>query len=100
MSITKDAVKTLKNSFVGCLVIIHLKDIVIPIIGPNEEDFDVNAMIDGFVVDIDQDFVYLGLEDGSILRAVPHASIGPIDIAMDNQPSLIDSFPSDDQEIH
>ena len=53
MSITKGAVKKLKEAFLDCLVIIHLKDVVIPIVGPNEEDFDVNAMIDGYVVDID-----------------------------------------------
>lgn len=87
MSITQESAEALRDAFMERPVIVYLKDMQIIMPGP-ENDLAVSAMSEGFVVDIDEDFVYLGLEDGTVTRALSHAAIG----IMELQSAAIDAF--------
>jgi hypothetical protein len=57
-------------------------------------------MMDGYVIDIDQDFYYVGLEDGTILKTVPHDVLGPVELAMETLGEEFIDFPTNGEEVH
>lgn len=98
MSISKTAVKNIKQLLVDQLVVIVLKGINIMI--PNgEEEMAVSAMLSGILSDVDQDNVYITDEFGSV-KVVPHDSIGVLELAEHQDELLTDQFPQDGDEVH
>ncbi len=59
----------------------------------------VSTMADGLVIDIDEDFVHLGLPDGSITRSIPHESVGLMEIQF-MEGSMDDSDFPFDEDVH
>lgn len=72
MGITAKAARKLKSVYIDEQVIIYLRDMTIATVDENNQEVKLTAMIEGYVVDIDQDFLYLGLPDGTITKTVAH----------------------------
>lgn len=66
----------------------------------NEGTIDVTAMIQVYVIDIDQEFIYTGLPDGTILRTIGHDTVAMIEIAVPEVSDIRMELPSDSDEVH
>lgn len=80
MSLSKASVKLLSESYLGQQVVVFLKDLNITTFDEEAGEARISMAIDGIVVEIDADFLHLGLPDGSITRSIPHTSVGLIEI--------------------
>lgn len=49
-------------------------------ISEDQQEVRISMVVEGYVINIDTDFVYLGLPDGTINRIVPHSTIGLMEI--------------------
>lgn len=97
--ISKKSADTLLKLFAGETVIFYLKDMKISAISDDGEHVSFNGMIDGFVVDIDEYFFYLGDEDGNVDKAIGHSLIAIVEIAQ-YEPEIHVEMPSSDDEVH
>lgn len=80
MGISKAAVKTLIDCFVNEEVIIFLKQMNVVAVSSEGDQMEVTAMIQGFLVHVDQDFLYLGLPDGEVTRSIGHDTAQMIEL--------------------
>ena len=97
---TSKLIKSLKECFVGETVVFYLKELNIPAVTESGEELSVNAMIDGFVVDIDEGFYYLGNMDGSIDKVISHDVIAIVEVAnYEKRDSLDFDWPTEG-EVH
>lgn len=96
------SIKKLKESFVGETVVLYLKEMTIPVINDSGDEMKITGMTDGYVVDIDEDFFYLGDESGQIEKAVSNRVIGFIEIAevIKIDPDVLFEPPRDDEDVH
>jgi hypothetical protein len=94
LSISKTALKNIKQNFLGEVVVLYLKqNVAIP--GPDGEIHDIRAMLQGLVVDVDQDYLYVDN------KAIRHDDYGIIELANFEFDSLLDeSMPVDEREIN
>jgi hypothetical protein len=94
MSITKSAVKNLRREFLGEVIIVYLRDTLVPMI-TEEQAINVNAMVSGVCVEIDQDHIYLDN------KAISHDIAGLIELAPTGLEAMMDDIgPSDEREIN
>jgi hypothetical protein len=100
VGISAKAVKNLKANFLNAELIIYLKDMNVVSPSPDGESIDVTAMIQGFCVDIDSDYIYLGLPTGEITRTIGHEVAAMIELAMPDEQFLDLDFPLNDDEVH
>lgn len=99
MAITKNAVKTLKLIFLDELVTVYLKGMNVVTVNDDQQQVDITAMAQGYCLDIDQDYIYLGLPDGVITKSISHELAGIIEIEyMGND--LLDADIPLDGDIH
>jgi len=97
---SKSSLKSLKQCFLSEYVIFYLKDMQIPLVSPEGDEMTINGMTEGLVIDIDENYYYLGEEDGTINKVVSHNSVGIVEIAPnDDGYEPIFSLPSD-EDIH
>lgn len=97
--ISKKAVKTLIDLYLGDNVILYLKGMNVVI--PNEEggSMNISAMLQGTVMDIDDTFIHLG--DGNMTgKSIYHENIGLIETTLVDDTILAFDFPSNDSEIN
>lgn len=101
MSISAKALKKLRNNFLDEEVIIYLKDMNVVTVNEEGQEISISAMTQAYIVDIDEDYIYTGLPDGTVTRVISHA-IGPmieISFPADEQMMGID-MPTDESEVH
>lgn len=98
--ISKKAVKTLLDLYLGEHVILYLKGMNVVLPNADGGAVDITAMIQGIVMDIDDTFMHLG--DGNMTsKSIGHENIGLIEAntLMDETMMGMD-FPTNDTEIN
>ncbi len=80
MSLSKTAVKRLRDAFLDEQVSVFLKDMNIVTVSEEQGEIKISMVVEGYVIDIDADMIYLGLPDGTVTRTVPHSAVGLIEI--------------------
>lgn len=100
MSIAPKAVKKLKQYFLNEYCIIYLKSMNIAAPSPDGGEMQISAMIDGYINDIDEEFYYIGLQDGTILRTVRHEVAGIVELVFSGSDEMSDDMPTIGEEVH
>ncbi len=102
MTISKTAVKTLMDLWVGEMVVIHLKGINLVIHEDENKSIEVAPMIQGFCYDIDSSFWHLGEDiESGVTKSLPHESVGLVELmatSLDNE--LMQEMPDFGEEVH
>jgi hypothetical protein len=97
--ISKSALKTLLDLYLGDTVILYLKNINVVIPNEDGEHMDVSAMLTGMVMDIDENFIHLG--DGDMIKkSVYHENIALIESMIVDNNLISDDLPENDLEIN
>lgn len=97
--ISKAAVKKLCDIYLDQVVIIHLKNMSVVTVDNSGNELKVSPMIDGLILDIDEEFIHIGMPDGHIYKSVPHDTVGLIEI-MEMDAFITADLPSADEEVH
>lgn len=100
MSISAKALRKIKDAFLDEEIIIYLKDMNVTTVTPDGNEIGITAMLTGYLVDVDVDFLYLGLPDGTVLKAIQHQPGQLIELAMSIDASLNVDFPAPDEDVH
>lgn len=90
----------MREAFLDENVIIYLKDMNVVTATPEGNEIAITAMIQGYVVNIDTDFLYLGQEDGTILKAIQHQPGQLIELEIPNMQGLIPDYPESEEDVH
>jgi hypothetical protein len=98
--ISKKSAQRLVETYAGETVIFYLKDMKISTVNSEGSDLVINAMVDGFVVDVDEHYFYLGDSDGGVDKTISHEVIAITEIAKIDVNALYVEPPSDDEDIH
>jgi hypothetical protein len=97
--ISKLAAKRIFEIYVDEMVTVYLRDMNIISVAENQQEVKISPMVEGLVVDVDTEYIYLGMPDGSILKTIPHQSVGLIEITFVAELIDADMAQSDD-EVH
>lgn len=100
MAITPKSVKKLREIYLDEFVIIHLKDVNVVTVDENNNEVKIAGMIEGYVIDIDTNFYYLGLPDGSITKTIGHETAQIVEIQVQNNEFLMQDMPQPDEDVH
>jgi hypothetical protein len=97
--ISRTAAKRIFEIYVDEIVTIYLRDMNVVSVNESQQEVKISPMIEGLLIDVDTEYIYLGLEDGSILRSIPHATVGLIELS--TLMSMIDQeMPDVGDEVH
>lgn len=81
------------------MVSIFLKDMNIVTVNEDAQEIKISMAVEGYVINIDSDFFYLGLPDGSITKSIPHTSVGLVEIQFSG--TMMDGdIPMRDEDIN
>lgn len=98
---TSKSLEKLGKYFVGETVIFFLKDMSVAAVTDDGESMKISGMTEGYVVDVDETFFYIGSEDGSVHKVVNHNVIGMVEIAETEEEEIMAvQIPTEDEEIH
>ncbi len=100
MAIAPKAVKKLKQYFLNEYCIIYLKSMNIAAPGPDGGEMQISAMIDGYINDIDEEFYYIGLQDGSIIRTISHDVASVVELVFAGTDEMSEDMPTMGEEVH
>jgi len=98
MTISSKSVKKLKEQFLGQNVIVYLKDMNVVTVNEEGQELNITAMTEAHVVDIDQNYFYMGLPDGTITRIIQHEIAGMVELAFDQDAEM--QLPTDEDDVH
>ena len=98
--ISKIALRKLRDIYLDEQITIYLRDMNIVTVNEQQGEVKISPMVEGLVIDIDQDYYYLGLPDGSILKTIPHATVGLVEITFQGGQLTDADLPTSDEEIH
>ncbi len=97
--ISKTAARKLCQMYLDETLTVYLRDMNIVTVNQEQSEVKISPMVEGYVIDIDQDHIHLGLPDGSVLKSIPHSSVGLIEMSFVAQ--MIDAdMPTSDEEVH
>lgn len=89
---------SLKALFLDQIVVFYLKDLNIATFDEEGNDMQINAITDGFVVDIDDEFFYLGDGQGNVEKVISRTSVAMLEkMKMEN--NIVSLVPTED-EVH
>lgn len=97
---SKSAVRKLREIYLDETITIYLREMNIVAVNESQGEVKISPMVEGYVIDIDQDFFYLGLPDGSILRTIPHATVGLIEMSFVGEVMLDQDMPGSEDDVH
>ena len=97
---SKTAVRKLREIYLDENVVIYLREMNIVTVNEEQQEVRISPVVEGYVIDIDQDFVYLGLPDGSVLRTIPHTTVGMIEMSSVEETFVTEDMPDIDDEVH
>ncbi len=98
--ITKSAAKYLREIYVGEYVTLYLKDMNVITVNEDQQEVSITAMRQAIVVDVDQNFFYLGLPDGMITSTVAHELAQMVEIEFIDQGMMDQDMPQPGEETH
>ena len=91
----------LKSMYKGKHVVLYLTGMNVAIPGPDENQINVSSMIEGYVVDIDAEYVHLGDSAEEVNRSVRKDSIGIIELHEDTyEDVLLDEMENDGRVVN
>ena len=99
---TQKTLRNLKECFLGEVVVFYLRDMNVAAFTDEGDQLKISGMIDGLVVDIDEDYYYLGDDEGGIEKVISHDSVAVVEIAKTDE-GIFDrmmGFPSEEEDIH
>lgn len=101
-SISKASLKRVRTHLLDEHVVIYLRDMNVVTAAPDGNEISITAMIEGYIIDIDEDFYYLGTPDGAITRVIPHELAGMVELAISeaDQQMMAHGLPSEDEDVH
>lgn len=99
-TISKTAAKKLFNIYVDEHINVFLRDMNVVTVNEEQGEVKISMVADGYCIDVDQDFIYLGLPDGTITKTISHNLGQFIEIAFSGGELLDNDFPTDDMEIN
>lgn len=99
MAITFKAAKALRSIFIDENIVIYLKDMNVVTVDPDQNTMNISAMIQGYVIDIDENFYYLGNQDGYVVKVVSHDIAQIVEIFEEASP-MTDEMPNPDEDVH
>lgn len=99
---SKNAVRKLREIYLDENIVIYLRDMNVVTINETQGEVKISAMIEGYVIDIDQDYFYLGNTDGHVLKTVPHDTIGLIELGVTAEEQMMSALemPEADEDVH
>lgn len=100
MAIAAKAAKKLRSIFLDTEVTIYLRDMNVVTVDESQQEMKISAMAQGYVVDIDEEYYYLGLPDGTITRTIGHDLAQMVEIMFEASEFMDGDFPTQDEDIH
>lgn len=100
---TSEALKGLRDCFLGEYVVFYLRDMSIPAMTAEGGDMvKISGMVDGLVLDIDANFYYIGDDNGDVNRVISHSVIGIVEIAEpeESMSEMIEMIRGEDEGLH
>lgn len=82
---TPDLLIKTRQNLVKQHVTIYLKDMNISATTPDGENVQISAMVEGYVIDVDDVYVYVGDKRNKFNKLITHEVVGVIEIN-DNEP--------------
>jgi hypothetical protein len=99
VAITLKAAKKLRAIFLDTDVTIYLKDMNVVTIDEQHGEMKITTMAQGYVIDIDENFYYLGLPNGEITRTISHETAQMVESLFVGEQMDFD-MPNPDEDIH
>lgn len=97
--ISKKAVKTIQDLYLGDLVVLYLKGMNVVVANEEMGQMDVTPMLNGILMDVDETFLHLG--DGSMItKSLYHENVGLIESASMDDMFVMPDMPQDESEIN
>ena len=97
--ISKGAVKTLFDLYMGDNVILYLKNMNVVVGNDETGQMEISAMISGIIMEIDQDFIHIG--DGEMItKSIYHENVGLIESMLVDESLISLDLPENDLEIN
>ncbi len=90
--ISKLSVERLKNVFLAQEVVFFLKNMDVTTMDEGGNQITVAAMVPGFVIDICENFWWVGTPDGLVNRVIAHDVAPMVEIAVPGALELMDAF--------
>lgn len=98
MAISKKAMTTLRDIYLGDSVVLYLKDMNI-IIPTEAGNMDISPMLQGIMMDIDETFVHLG-NGNMVQKSIYHENVGMIESLVIEDPLINFDMPENETEIN
>jgi len=98
MAISKKAMTTLRDIYLGDSVILYLKDMNV-VIPTGDGNMDISPMLQGIVMDVDETFIHLGNGD-MVQKSVYHENVGMIESLIVDDALINFDMPERDSEIN
>jgi hypothetical protein len=90
--ITKAAVERLKNAFLTQEVIFFLKQMDVTTADQEGNQITVAAMVPGYVIDICENFWWVGSPDGQVTRVISHDVAPMVELAVPGALEMMDLY--------
>jgi hypothetical protein len=100
VSITSKAAKKLRSIFLDTEVTIYLKDMNVVTVDEDQQEVKISAMAQGYVIDVDEEFFYLGLPDGTVTRILAHDLAQMVELMFEGSEYMDEDMPSPDEDVH
>lgn len=98
MAISKKAMKTLQDLYLGDTVILYLKGLNV-LVASAEGQMDITPMLTGIVMDVDETFIHLG-DGGMITKSIYHENVGLVESATIDEMMINADMAQNDSEIN
>lgn len=100
MAITAKAAKKLRNIFLDTDVTVFLRDMNVVSVDENQQEVKISAMVQGYCIDIDENFYYLGTPDGEITKTVNHDIAQMVEVMYLVNDFLEQDLVGSDEDVH
>jgi len=98
---TSKTIKKLKDIFLEELVVFYLKEMKVAAYDEENEELKISGMVEGYVIDIDEDFYYLGNEEHDFEKVISHNVIAMVEIAQLDLTAIEGlNYPEDKGDLH
>lgn len=100
MAISKISARKLREIFIDEMCTIYLRDMNVVSVDENGQEMKITAMAQGYVLDVDQDFFYLGTPDGEITRTISHDIAQMVEIEFVGSEFMDSDMIGPEEDVH
>lgn len=101
MSIKAKSVKRLQEAFLDEKVVIYLRGMNVVTVNEEGQSMEISAMTEGYIIDIDEDYYYLGNPDGEVTRTIGHDIAQMVELAFTEEDMIMQiELPENDEDMH